>query len=111
MSNAMLAYTAALGWTPETSVSEPAMPELPDIVIYLEQLQTRALNEPLQGIRLLNPFVLRSVTPPLERAVGRKVLAAPPTWQTDCFWPRGRIVSGTSLDDCRTAALAPDKGG
>ena len=70
----MLAYTAALGWTPETSVSEPVMPELPDIVIYLEQLQTRALNEPLQGIRLLNPFVLRSVTPPLERAVGRKVL-------------------------------------
>lgn len=50
------------------------MPELPDIVIYLEQLQTRVLNEPIQSIRLLNPFVLRSVTPPLEQAVGRRVL-------------------------------------
>ena len=50
------------------------MPELPDIVVYIEQLQTRVLNEPIQGVRLLNPFVLRSVTPPLERAVGRKVL-------------------------------------
>ena len=51
------------------------MPELPDIVIYIEHLQTRILNEPLQEIRLLTPFVLRSVTPPLERAVGRKVHA------------------------------------
>lgn len=50
------------------------MPELPDIVIYLEQLHTRVLNEPIQSIRLLNPFVLRSVTPPLEQAVGRRVL-------------------------------------
>jgi len=50
------------------------MPELPDIVIYLEQLQTRVLNEPIQSIRLLNPFVLRSVTPPLEQAVERKVI-------------------------------------
>ena len=50
------------------------MPELPDIVTYLEQLHTRVLNEPIQSIRLLNPFVLRSVTPPLEQAVGRRVL-------------------------------------
>ncbi|HEX2521802.1 MAG TPA: DNA-formamidopyrimidine glycosylase family protein [Terriglobia bacterium] len=50
------------------------MPELPDLVIYLEQLRIRVLNEALQGIRLLTPFVLRSVAPPLERAVGRKVL-------------------------------------
>jgi formamidopyrimidine-DNA glycosylase len=51
------------------------MPELPDIVIYIEQLESRVLNEPVQGIRLLNPFVLRSVTPPLQDAVGRKVVA------------------------------------
>jgi len=51
------------------------MPELPDIVIYLEQLQSRLLHEPVQSIRLLNPFLLRSVTPPLQEAVGRKVVA------------------------------------
>ena len=50
------------------------MPALPDIVIYLEQLRTRVINESIQGIRLVNPFVLRSVTPPLEQVVGRKVL-------------------------------------
>ena len=53
------------------------MPELPDIVIYLEQLQTRILNEPIDSIRLLNPFVLRSVTPPLEQAVGKQVVELP----------------------------------
>jgi formamidopyrimidine-DNA glycosylase len=50
------------------------MPELPDIVIYIEQLQARVLHEPVQGIRLLNPFLLRSVTTPLQEAVGRKVV-------------------------------------
>src|SRR5690349_17068137 len=50
------------------------MPELPDIVIYLEHLRTRVLGEQIQSIRLLNPFVLRSVTPPLEEVVGRKVI-------------------------------------
>lgn len=51
------------------------MPELPDIVVYLEQLGPRVLNEPIQSIRLLKPFVLRSVTPPLEQGVGRRVVA------------------------------------
>jgi formamidopyrimidine-DNA glycosylase len=50
------------------------MPELPDIVIYVEQLQTRVLNERIRGVRLLSPFVLRSVTPALEQVVGRKVV-------------------------------------
>jgi formamidopyrimidine-DNA glycosylase len=49
------------------------MPELPDIVIYIEQLESRVLNQPVQSIRLLTPFLLRSVTPPLQAAVGRKV--------------------------------------
>jgi formamidopyrimidine-DNA glycosylase len=50
------------------------MPELPDIVIYIEQLQSRVLHEPVQSIRLLNPFLLRSVTPALQEAIGRKVV-------------------------------------
>ncbi|MCI0421289.1 MAG: formamidopyrimidine-DNA glycosylase [Acidobacteria bacterium] len=50
------------------------MPELPDIVIYLEHLQARVLNEPVLGIRLLSPFLLRSVRPPLADANGRRVL-------------------------------------
>jgi len=50
------------------------MPELPDLVIYVEQLRIRVLHEPVQSIRLLNPFLLRSVTPPLQEAFGRKVV-------------------------------------
>jgi len=51
------------------------MPELPDIVIYIEQLQARVLHEPVQSIRLLKPFLLRSVTPPLQEVVGKNVVA------------------------------------
>ena len=49
------------------------MPELPDVTVYVEALQTRILNAPLLGVRLANPFVLRSVAPPLGAAAGRTV--------------------------------------
>jgi formamidopyrimidine-DNA glycosylase len=50
------------------------MPELPDIVLYVERLEALVLGQPLRGVRLASPFVLRSVDPPLERASGRRVL-------------------------------------
>jgi formamidopyrimidine-DNA glycosylase len=50
------------------------VPELPDIVIYIEALQARLLNQPLQKIRIASPFLLRSFDPPIHRAEGRKVL-------------------------------------
>ncbi len=49
------------------------MPELPDIVVYLEALEKRVRGQPLDRVRLASPFVLRSVTPPLERLNGRVV--------------------------------------
>ena len=49
------------------------MPELPDITVYLEHLQSRLAASTLQRVRLLNPFVLRSVTPAISAADGRKV--------------------------------------
>jgi formamidopyrimidine-DNA glycosylase len=51
------------------------MPELPDIVVYLEALERRILGQPLEAIRLLSPFVLRSVDPPVDQIVGRRVIA------------------------------------
>ncbi len=51
------------------------MPELPDIRLYLHALEPRILDRPLAGIRLLNPFLLRSVEPPLEAAGGRRVVS------------------------------------
>ncbi len=49
------------------------MPELPDIVVYCEALERHVRGQPLLRVRLGNPFVLRSVTPPLESVVGRTV--------------------------------------
>jgi formamidopyrimidine-DNA glycosylase len=50
------------------------VPELPDIMLYLEALAPRILHQRLDAIRIVNPFVLRSVSPPISTAEGRKVL-------------------------------------
>jgi formamidopyrimidine-DNA glycosylase len=50
------------------------MPELPDVVVYIEALERRILGQPLQRICLASPFVLRSVDPPISEAQGKKVL-------------------------------------
>jgi formamidopyrimidine-DNA glycosylase len=49
------------------------MPELPDIVAYIQALEPRILNQPIQDIRLSSPFLLRSVDPPLHEASGKLV--------------------------------------
>jgi len=49
------------------------MPELPDIAAYITALETRVLGQKLERVRLGNPFLLRSVTPPLSRVEGRTI--------------------------------------
>jgi formamidopyrimidine-DNA glycosylase len=51
------------------------MPELPDITIYLESVEQRILHQPLQGIRITSPFLVRTAVPPIDRAYGKRVLA------------------------------------
>ena len=51
------------------------MPELPDITVYLDALQARILEQPLQDITLKSPFLLRTVEPPLAVLKGRTVRA------------------------------------
>jgi len=50
------------------------MPELPDIELYLSALRHRILDEVLEGVTLRNPFLLRSVEPPLHATFGRPVV-------------------------------------
>ena len=50
------------------------MPELPDIVVYIENLESRIQGRTLERVRILNPFVLRTAIPPISSAYGRKVL-------------------------------------
>jgi formamidopyrimidine-DNA glycosylase len=51
------------------------LPELPDLTVYLESLETRIGGRQLSRIRLLNPFFLRTAVPPISSAEGRKVVA------------------------------------
>ncbi|HEV3082292.1 MAG TPA: DNA-formamidopyrimidine glycosylase family protein [Gemmataceae bacterium] len=51
------------------------MPEIPDVVVYLEALSARVLGQTLERIRLASPFVLRTVDPALSEAAGRRVRA------------------------------------
>ena len=49
------------------------MPEYPDIETYLSCLRPRLEGRVLRGIRIANPFLLRSVEPPIKAAEGRRV--------------------------------------
>jgi len=49
------------------------MPELPDLTVYLERIEAFALGQALQGLRLGNPFILRTVEPPPAAFAGRRL--------------------------------------
>jgi formamidopyrimidine-DNA glycosylase len=49
------------------------MPEIPDLAIYLERLDAMVVGKPLVRLRILNPFVLRSVSPPVSEIEGSTV--------------------------------------
>jgi formamidopyrimidine-DNA glycosylase len=51
------------------------MPELPDITAYLTALEARIIGQRIQKIRLGSPFLLRTVSPPVEAFEGRNVIA------------------------------------
>jgi len=49
------------------------MPELPDISAYITALEARIVGRPLQRVRVVSPFLLRSVQPPPAGVEGRAV--------------------------------------
>jgi len=55
--------------------SSLAVPELPDITVYLEALEARVLGHTFERARLATPFLLRSVEPALDEAEGHTVAA------------------------------------
>src|SRR5439155_1364262 len=56
-------------WIGRASAQSP----LPDVTVYVEALRERVVGARLERLRLVNPFVLRSVDPPLSDVVGRAV--------------------------------------
>jgi formamidopyrimidine-DNA glycosylase len=49
------------------------MPELPDLVVYVEHLAARIRGARLECVRLASPFLLRTVTPALSETEGKTV--------------------------------------
>lgn len=49
------------------------MPELPDITVYIEALERRIVGQTLRHVRVANPFLVRSVDPPVAEAEGKQV--------------------------------------
>jgi formamidopyrimidine-DNA glycosylase len=54
-------------------LGEIEMPELPDITVYVEALE-RILGERLERVRIVSPFLLRTVEPPVAIVEGKKVV-------------------------------------
>src|SRR5262249_8532522 len=50
------------------------MPELPDVVVYLECLKRRIVGRRLEGVRLKHAFLLRSFEPDIGQVEGRSVV-------------------------------------
>jgi formamidopyrimidine-DNA glycosylase len=51
------------------------MPELPDVLLYIEAIKSRVQGQILEHVRLASPFVVRSVNPPISVIAGKKVKA------------------------------------
>ena len=49
------------------------MPELPDIVVYIDCLEKRILGERLDRVQIASPFLLRTASPPIGETEGKCV--------------------------------------
>lgn len=67
------------------------MPELPDIVVYIEALEQRILNATLEHITIVSPFLLRTAVPPITMVEGRKVVQLRRLGKRICFGFEGDL--------------------
>ena len=51
------------------------MPELPDIVVYIEALERRVVGHTVTGVRIASPAVLRTYDPPHDAPVGQEAIS------------------------------------
>ncbi len=71
------------------------MPELPDIVVYIEAIEKRLVGKPLLGVRLGTPFLLRTALPPIANVNGKRVMRV---------WRIGKRIA-ISLEDDLTLVM------
>ncbi|MBW3534483.1 MAG: formamidopyrimidine-DNA glycosylase, partial [Gemmatimonadetes bacterium] len=49
------------------------MPELPEVLTYIETLEPRIAGQPLERVRVRSPSLLRTYDPPVSTLEGRTV--------------------------------------
>jgi formamidopyrimidine-DNA glycosylase len=67
------------------------VPELPDIVVYIEALEKRIQGSVLERVRVASPFLLRTAVPPLSSIEGKKVVALRRLGKRICFGFEGDL--------------------
>jgi formamidopyrimidine-DNA glycosylase len=67
------------------------MPELPDITVYVEALEKRILGERLKRVRIVSPFLLRTVEPAVGSAEGKQILELRRLGKRICIGVEGGI--------------------
>src|SRR5258708_12800351 len=74
-----------------TRLNSALMPELPDVTVYIEALESRVLGHRLEHVRLLNPFILRTAVPPIASAEANRVIALPRLGKRIAFHLQGPL--------------------
>ncbi|HEX7334160.1 MAG TPA: DNA-formamidopyrimidine glycosylase family protein [Pyrinomonadaceae bacterium] len=67
------------------------MPELPDIVVYIEALEKRIQGSTLERVRIASPFLLRTAVPPLSSVEGKKIVELRRLGKRICFGLEGDL--------------------
>ena len=93
------------------------MPELPDIVVYIEALEKRILGQRLEHVRIASPFLLRTAAPPLSsvedktvhhlRRMGKRICIG---LEDDLWLVLHLMIAGRLHWKKRAAKLAPPRG-
>ena len=67
------------------------MPELPDIVVYIEALERRIQGSILERVRIASPFLLRTAVPPLSSVEGKRIVELRRLGKRICFGLEGDL--------------------
>jgi formamidopyrimidine-DNA glycosylase len=67
------------------------VPELPDIVVYIEALEKRIKCSILERVRISSPFLLRTAVPPLSSVAGKKIVELRRLGKRICFGLEGDL--------------------
>ena len=93
------------------------MPELPDIVVYIDALEKRVLSQRLERVRIASPFLLRTANPPLASVEGKTAVQLRRLGKRICIGLEGGIwlvlhlmIAGRLHWRKRDAKLSPPRG-